>query len=204
MLVAATATTSPAIGSFHLRRSAKWEPRLRMAVRSSAISVAPILIKLQKDCATPLPVLRHVADAMSADMRAGLDLDVDGGSDLKMILSYVNSLPTGYVQSLTFCFLFNLVFLLNLKKQSYIFERNEKGLFYALDLGGTNFRVLRVQLGGKDERVIATEFEQVSIPQELMFATSEVFCFFFISPRTLNLLQANFVCIVKMWYVLML
>lgn len=145
MLVAATATTSPAIGSFHLRRSAKWEPRLRMAVRSSAISVAPILIKLQKDCATPLPVLRHVADAMSADMRAGLDLDVDGGSDLKMILSYVNSLPTG----------------------------NEKGLFYALDLGGTNFRVLRVQLGGKDERVIATEFEQVSIPQELMFATSE-------------------------------
>lgn len=54
------------------------------------------------------------------------------------------------------------------------FERNERGLFYALDLGGTNFRVLRVQLGGKEERVQATEFEQVSIPQELMFGTSEV------------------------------
>lgn len=54
------------------------------------------------------------------------------------------------------------------------FERNEKGLFYALDLGGTNFRVLRVQLGGKEERVIDTEFEQVSIPQDLMFGTSEV------------------------------
>lgn len=53
--------------------------------------------------------------------------------------------------------------------------RNENGLFYALDLGGTNFRVLRVQLGGKEERVIATEFDQVSIPQELMFGTSEVF-----------------------------
>jgi hypothetical protein len=53
-------------------------------------------------------------------------------------------------------------------------ERNEKGLFYALDLGGTNFRVLRVQLGGKQERVIATEFDQVSIPQELMFGNSEV------------------------------
>ncbi|KAK6115231.1 hypothetical protein DH2020_007500 [Rehmannia glutinosa] len=96
-----------------------------------------------EDCATPLPVLRHVADAMAADMRAGLE--ADGGSDLKMILSYVDALPTG----------------------------NEKGLFYALDLGGTNFRVLRVQLGGKDERVVATEFEQVSIPQELMFGTSE-------------------------------
>lgn len=55
-------------------------------------------------------------------------------------------------------------------------KRNERGLFYALDLGGTNFRVLRVQLGGKEERVIATEFDQVSIPQELMFGTSEV-CF---------------------------
>lgn len=47
-------------------------------------------------------------------------------------------------------------------------------MFYALDLGGTNFRVLRVQLGGKQERVIDTEFDQVSIPQELMFGTSEV------------------------------
>ncbi|PIA55504.1 hypothetical protein AQUCO_00700061v1 [Aquilegia coerulea] len=80
---------------------------------------------------------------MAADMRAGLV--VDGGSDLKMILSYVNSLPTG----------------------------NENGLIYALDLGGTNFRVLRVQLGGKDKRVLDTEFEQVSIPQGLMFSTTE-------------------------------
>lgn len=55
-----------------------------------------------------------------------------------------------------------------------IFVRNEKGLYYALDLGGTNFRVLRVQLGGKEERAVATEFEQVSIPQDLMFGTCEV------------------------------
>ncbi|XVE80149.1 hypothetical protein DITRI_Ditri14bG0116300 [Diplodiscus trichospermus] len=32
------------------------------------------------------------------------------------------------------------------EEQSYFVERNEKGLFYALDLGGTNFRVLRVQI----------------------------------------------------------
>ncbi|NP_001267834.1 hypothetical protein VitviT2T_027875 [Vitis vinifera] len=132
-----------AVGSFWLSPSPGKLPRPRMVVRSSAVSVAPILTHLQKQCATPLPVLRHVADAMAADMRAGLA--VDGGSDLKMILSYVDTFPTG----------------------------NEKGLFYALDLGGTNFRVLRVQLGGKDERVIATEFEQVTIPQELMFGTSE-------------------------------
>ena len=64
---------------------------------------------------------------------------------------------------------------LEIDKLACLFSlRNEKGLFYALDLGGTNFRVLRVQLGGKEERVIATEFEQVSIPPELMFGTSEV------------------------------
>ncbi|KAJ0025185.1 hypothetical protein Pint_09384 [Pistacia integerrima] len=125
MSVTATAI-SPAVGSFRLSRSPRGIPRFRMAVSSNTVSVAPILTKLQKECATPLPLLRLVADSMAADMRAGLA--VDGGSDLKMILSYVDSLPTG---------------------------------------------VLRVQLGGKEERVEATEFEQVSIPQELMFGTSE-------------------------------
>ncbi|KAK1297186.1 hypothetical protein QJS10_CPB15g00515 [Acorus calamus] len=120
--------------------------RLTVAVRSAAGDVAlasPILERLRSDCETPVPVLRRIADAMTADMRAGLA--EEGGGELKMILSYVTALPTG----------------------------NEKGLFYALDLGGTNFRVLRVQLGGKDQRVIDTEFEQMSIPQELMFGTSE-------------------------------
>ncbi|PRQ27199.1 putative phosphotransferase with an alcohol group as acceptor [Rosa chinensis] len=142
-----TAATSPSVGSFHpsCRRSTRLAalPRFRMSVRSAAVSVTPLVTELRKDCTTPLPLLRHVADAMAADMRAGLA--VEGGSDLKMILSYVDSLPTG----------------------------NEKGLFYALDLGGTNFRVLRVQLGGKEERVIATEFDQVPIPKDLMFGTSE-------------------------------
>uniref|UniRef100_A0A2N9IHT2 Phosphotransferase n=1 Tax=Fagus sylvatica TaxID=28930 RepID=A0A2N9IHT2_FAGSY len=50
---------------------------------------------------------------------------------------------------------------------------DEKGLFYALDLGGTNFRVLRVQLGGKEKRVVNQEFDEVSIPPHLMTGTSE-------------------------------
>nr|KYP74870.1 hypothetical protein KK1_007563 [Cajanus cajan] len=117
-----------------------------MALRSD-VSLTPtrILTKLKHNCATPLPLLQQVAQAMSADMRAGLAAQSEPGPGLPMIPSYVENLPTG----------------------------NEKGLFYALDLGGTNFRVLRVQLGGKDERVIATEFDQVSIPQDLMFATSQ-------------------------------
>lgn len=41
--------------------------------------------------------------------------------------------------------------------------------------------MLRVQLGGKEEGVIATEFEQMSIPQELMFGTSEASSLLFIT-----------------------
>ena len=83
---------SAAVGSLHVARSRA--PRPRMAVRSGGVSVGPMLTRLRSDCATPLPVLRHVADAMAADMRAGLA--ADGGSDLQMILSYVDALPTGY------------------------------------------------------------------------------------------------------------
>lgn len=56
----------------------------------------------------------------------------------------------------------------------YCFHRDETGLFYALDLGGTNFRVLRVQLGGKEGRVAKQEFEEVSIPPHLMVGGSDV------------------------------
>ncbi|KAF4379912.1 hypothetical protein F8388_024945 [Cannabis sativa] len=50
---------------------------------------------------------------------------------------------------------------------------DEKGLFYALDLDGTNFRVLRVQLGGKDHHVVRQEFDEVSIPPDVMTGSSE-------------------------------
>ena len=52
--------------------------------------------------------------------------------------------------------------------------RDEKGLFYALDLGGTNFRILRVQLGGQEERVVKQEFVEVAIPTNLMVGTVDV------------------------------
>lgn len=47
-------------------------------------------------------------------------------------------------------------------------------MYYALDLGGTNFRVLRVQLGGKNGGVVDQEFAEVSIPPNLMVGTSQV------------------------------
>lgn len=50
----------------------------------------------------------------------------------------------------------------------------EVGVYYALDLGGTNFRVLRVQLGGTNGGVVDQEFAEVSIPPNLMVGTSQV------------------------------
>lgn len=42
-----------------------------------------------------------------------------------------------------------------------------------MDLGGTNFRVLRCLLGGREGRVLKQEYEEVPIPKILMFGTSE-------------------------------
>eukprot|EP00262_Sarcandra_glabra_P019839 TRINITY_DN767_c0_g1_i1.p1 TRINITY_DN767_c0_g1~~TRINITY_DN767_c0_g1_i1.p1 ORF type:complete len:500 (-),score=94.94 TRINITY_DN767_c0_g1_i1:320-1819(-) len=102
-----------------------------------------IVKEFEDKCGTPIGKLRQLADAMTVEMHAGLALE--GGSKLKMLISYVDNLPSG----------------------------DEKGLFYALDLGGTNFRVLRVQLGGKEGRVVKQEFVEVSIPPHLMVGTSE-------------------------------
>lgn len=54
------------------------------------------------------------------------------------------------------------------------FCSDEEGLFYALDLGGTNFRALRVHLGGKEKGVVKQEFEEISIPPHLMTGSSHV------------------------------
>lgn len=117
--------------------------RHRMKSSGKYAKTAAILEELAENSETPAAKLRQVADAMSVEMHAGLASE--GGSKLKMLISFVDNLPTG----------------------------DEKGLFYALDLGGTNFRVLRVQLGGKEKRVIKQEFDEVSIPPNLMVGTSD-------------------------------
>ncbi|OIT05252.1 PREDICTED: hexokinase-1 [Nicotiana attenuata] len=113
------------------RKSSKW-------ARAMAI-----LREFEEKCGTPDAKLKQVADAMTVEMHAGLASE--GGSKLKMLITYVDNLPTG----------------------------DEAGVFYALDLGGTNFRVLRVQLGGKDGGIVHQEFAEASIPPNLMVGTSE-------------------------------
>ncbi|XP_022728660.1 hexokinase-2-like isoform X2 [Durio zibethinus] len=118
--------------------------RHRMKSSGKWARALAILKEFEEKCGTPSSKLKQVVDAMTVEMHAGLASE--GGSKLKMIISYVDNLPTG----------------------------DEKGLFYALDLGGTNFRVLRVLLGGKESHVVKQEFEEVSIPPHLMTGFSDV------------------------------
>ena len=52
--------------------------------------------------------------------------------------------------------------------------RTERGTYYALHLGGTNFRVLRVQLSGQPTSDLEHEVERQPIPYNVMTSTSEV------------------------------
>ncbi|CAL9776030.1 unnamed protein product [Musa acuminata subsp. burmannicoides] len=97
----------------------------------------------EEGCATPVGRLRQVVDAMAVEMYAGLASD--GGSKLKMLLTFVETLPDG----------------------------DEDGIYYALDLGATTCQVLRIQLGGRGSKIINHKVEQHQIPQELASSTSE-------------------------------
>ncbi|KAH7686375.1 Hexokinase protein [Dioscorea alata] len=117
---------------------------VRRRMVTSAARWAPVMEiveEFNKQCAMSATRLNQLANDMAVKMEAGLASD--GGSELKMLLSYVDNLPTG----------------------------DEKGLFYALDLGGTNFRIIRVQLGGQGKRVVKQEFVEVAIPPNLMVGT---------------------------------
>ncbi|GMY34375.1 hexokinase-1 [Fagus crenata] len=121
--------------------------RRRMQSSEQWAKAMAIVKEFEEKFGTPTWKLKQVADAMTLEMHSGLAAsDSEAGiRKLKMLISYVDNLPSG----------------------------NEKGLFYALDLGGTNFRVLRVQLGGEVNGIVNQEFAEVSIPSDLMVGTSE-------------------------------
>ncbi|RZS03272.1 hypothetical protein BHM03_00033433 [Ensete ventricosum] len=56
--------------------------------------VVGVVGQFEEDCATPVWKLRQVVDAMVVEMHAGLASD--GGSKLKMLLTFVDTLPDGY------------------------------------------------------------------------------------------------------------
>ncbi|BBN04436.1 hexokinase [Marchantia polymorpha subsp. ruderalis] len=101
-----------------------------------------VLDEFREACATPLEKLEKVVDSMVLEMEAGLA--AEDGCLLKMLPSFVENLPKG----------------------------TERGIYYALDLGGTNFRVLRAVFGGPGEGCMQ-ESEIFTIPHDLMVGESD-------------------------------
>lgn len=52
--------------------------------------------------------------------------------------------------------------------------RDEKGLYYGVNLRGENFLILRARLGGKNESISELQREEISIPTGVMAASSKV------------------------------
>ncbi|KAE9612861.1 putative hexokinase [Lupinus albus] len=115
----------------------------RVRGRKKWKKVMNVLRELEEGCDTRVERLKQVVDAMAVEMHAGLASE--GGSKLKMLLTFVDNLPSG----------------------------TERGTYYALHLGGTNFRVLRVHLDGQRSSISEHEVERQPIPPHLMTSTSE-------------------------------
>ncbi|XP_042373511.1 hexokinase-3-like isoform X2 [Zingiber officinale] len=115
----------------------------RLRSRRQWSRAVELVREFEEACATPVGRLRQVVDAMAVEMHAGLASD--GGSKLKMLLTFIDKLPDG----------------------------SEEGTYYALDLGATNFRTLRVHLGGKPSMILNNKVECQPIPKELMTGTIE-------------------------------
>lgn len=115
----------------------------RVRTRRKWRKMVQVLEELEESCDTSVGRLKQLVDAMAVEMHAGLASE--GGSKLKMLLTYVDKLPNG----------------------------SEKGIYYALDLGGTNFRVLRVHLGDQKSAILGQDIERQPIPQHLMTSTSQ-------------------------------
>ncbi|MED6278881.1 hypothetical protein CHARACLAT_028559, partial [Characodon lateralis] len=92
--------------------------------------------------------LEEVMKRMQYEMIRGLRLETHEEASVKMLPTYVCSTPEG----------------------------SEVGDFLALDLGGTNFRVMLVKVGEDEERgfKVETKNQMYSIPEDTMTGTAEM------------------------------
>uniref|UniRef100_A0A8C1GCY5 Phosphotransferase n=1 Tax=Cyprinus carpio TaxID=7962 RepID=A0A8C1GCY5_CYPCA len=92
--------------------------------------------------------LEEVMRRMRREMERGLRVETHNEASIKMLPTYVRSTPEG----------------------------SEVGDFLALDLGGTNFRVMLVKVGEDEERgwKVETKHHMYSIPEDAMTGTAEM------------------------------
>ncbi|CAB4283983.1 unnamed protein product [Prunus armeniaca] len=134
---ALTATATVVVAAALLRQ---WKRKKQRQWRETQ----KILRKFARDCATPVPKLWLVSNALVSDIKACL---ASSGTitTLNMLVSYVAPLPSG----------------------------DEEGLYYGVNLRGTNFLILCARLGGKNKPISDLYREEIPIPSNLMAATSK-------------------------------
>ncbi|XP_020151586.1 hexokinase-10-like [Aegilops tauschii subsp. strangulata] len=103
-----------------------------------------VLRDVEESFATPTERLQRVVNSLAVEMFAGLASE--DASKVRMLLTCVDSLPDG----------------------------SEEGIYYAVDIGGTGFRFLKVQLG-PGSTIINQKIERQPVKKELMEGTSEDF-----------------------------
>ncbi|XP_068186605.1 hexokinase-2-like isoform X2 [Antennarius striatus] len=91
-----------------------------------------------------MAMLREISERLRKDLVRGLGRHTHHKAPVKMLPTFVRATP----------------------------DRTEKGDFLALDLGGTNFRVLHVRVG-EEPTVLKTDSQICAIPQELMLGSGE-------------------------------
>ncbi|KAK3138939.1 hypothetical protein QOZ80_5AG0375480 [Eleusine coracana subsp. coracana] len=114
----------------------------RTAARRRWNRAVAVVRGLEEGCATPTERLRRVANSLAIEMFAGLASE--GASKVRMLLTCVDALPNG----------------------------SEEGIYYAIDLGGTSFRVMKLELGS-GSMVVNKKVEHQPIPEELTKGSSE-------------------------------
>uniref|UniRef100_UPI003AAFFD52 hexokinase-4-like n=1 Tax=Centroberyx gerrardi TaxID=166262 RepID=UPI003AAFFD52 len=89
--------------------------------------------------------LRDVSSRLRKDFIRGLGKHTHHRAPVKMLPTFVRATPDG----------------------------TEKGDFLALDLGGTNFRVLHVRVVEEQQKVLKMDSQICAIPQEIMLGPGE-------------------------------
>lgn len=140
--------------------------------------------------------LKEVMKRMQCEMERGLRLETHEEASVKMLPTYVCSTPEGSGEKnprgrWNVC---DERQSTGLRLTCALCSLPEVGDFLALDLGGTNFRVMLVKVGEDEEKSwkVETKNQMYSIPEDAMTGTAEmvservVVCCHLLAPRVLE------------------
>eukprot|EP01084_Bolivina_argentea_P109486 195713_1 len=123
---------------------------------------------IESDYVISVNALRQIRKAFVDDMEIGLNEDDKlpqnkKKSSLKMLSSHIRNVPTG----------------------------TEQGVFYTLDWGGTNYRVVRVEFSGEKGKTPKTNEFKMAIPKKYQSCSSSVELFDHLAGHVKNKLIAD-------------